>query len=131
QDRLRPLKRFQPLSYGIGLTYLVISLWLPSVSGTSSDWDNWASVRQWNRSYWGLLSTAVSAGLAWYGLKNKDAVAREFGIVFFIINLYTRFFEYLWDNLNRAVFFLILALSFWFVGRWAERRWNRDKSKAE
>lgn len=129
QHRIRPLQAFQPLSYVIGLVYLMVSLWLLSVFGNYSDWDRWTSVRQWHLFYWGLLSTAVSAGLAWYGLKKKDSVAREFGIVFFVLNLYTRFFEYLWDNINRAVFFLLLAVSFWFVGRWAERMWNRGTSE--
>lgn len=127
QPRIRPLQQFQPVSYVIGLTYLMISLWLLSVFGNYSDLDRWASVRQWHLFYWGLLSTAVSAGFAWYGLKKKDNVAREFGIVFFVLNLYTRFFEYLWDNVNRAVFFLLIAVSFWFVGRWAERMWNRNQ----
>jgi len=86
-------------------------------------------VRQWHIFYWGLLSAAVALGFAWYGLKKRDNIAREFGIVFLIINIYTRFFEYLWDNVNRAVFFLLLAASFWYVGRWAERIWGKKERK--
>lgn len=124
QPRIKPLKPFQPITYTVGLTYLMVALWLLSIFGNYSDMDIWSSVRQWRIFYWGLLSSATALALAWYGLRRKDHVAREFGIVFLVINLYTRFFEYLWDNLNRAVFFLLLAASFWFIGRWAERAWH-------
>ncbi|SFC04711.1 Predicted membrane protein [Parapedobacter composti] len=124
QHRFKPLKPFRQLSYVIGLTYLMVALWLLSIFGNYSDLDKWSQVRQWHIFYWGLLSVAVSFGLAWYGLKRRDNIAREFGIVFFVLNIYTRFFEYLWDNINRAVFFLLLAASFWYIGRWAERVWG-------
>lgn len=126
QHRIRPIGQFQQLTYVIGLTYLMVALWLLSIFGNYADLDLWSQVRQWHIFYWGILSSAVSLGLAWYGLKKHDYVAREFGIVFLIINIYTRFFEYLWDNINRAVFFLLLALSFWYIGRWAERIWRKD-----
>ncbi|WP_257666601.1 DUF2157 domain-containing protein [Parapedobacter tibetensis] len=130
QHRFKPIKPFQQLSYIIGLTYLMVALWLLSIFGNYSDMDKWSDVRQWRIFYWGLLSTAVSLGFAWYGLKRVDHIAREFGIIFLIINVYTRFFEYLWDNINRAVFFLLLAGSFWYIGRWAERIWSgRDEKK--
>ena len=124
QQCIAPLRQFRPVTYVAGLTYLMRSLWLLSIFGNYSDLTGWSMVRQWHIFYWGLLSTAVSLGLAWYGLKQKDHIAREFGIVFVVINIYTRFFEYLWDGLNRAVFFLLLAASFWFIGRWAEQIWQ-------
>lgn len=129
QQRIKVLSPFQPLTYTIGLSYLMIALWVLSIFGNYSDLDKWASVKQWHIFYWGLMAIVVSLGFAWYGLKRKDNIAREFGIVFLILNLYTRFFEYLWDNINRAVFFLVLAASFWFVGRWAERIWRKNTEK--
>ncbi|MFC3200191.1 DUF2157 domain-containing protein [Parapedobacter deserti] len=129
QPRITPLRPFHQISYVVGLTYLMIALWLLSIFGNYSDLDKWSQVRQWHIFYWGLLSLAVSLGLAWYGLKHRDNIAREFGIVFLIINIYTRFFEYLWDNINRAVFFLLLAGSFWYIGRWAERIWTGREAK--
>ncbi|SEL49925.1 Predicted membrane protein [Parapedobacter koreensis] len=129
QPRIKPIEPFRQISYVIGLTYLMVALWLLSIFGNYSDMDKWSQVRQWHIFYWGLLSSAVSLGLAWYGLKRHDHIAREFGIVFLIINMYTRFFEYLWDSINRAVFFLLLAASFWYIGRWAERIWNGEGNK--
>lgn len=129
QRKIKPLAPFQPITYIVGLTYLMIALWLLSIFGNYSDLDKWSEVRQLHIFYWGVLATAVSLGVAWYGLKRQDYIARAFGIVFLIINLYTRFFEHLWDNLNRTVFFLLLAGSFWYIGRWAERSWSSGKKK--
>ncbi|CDS94112.1 MULTISPECIES: hypothetical protein [Sphingobacterium] len=125
QPRFKQLMEFQSLSYLIGLLYLMVSLWSLSIFGNYSDFYEWTLVRQYHIFYWGLLSTAVSAGLVIYGLKMKDNTTREIGFVFFVLNVYTRYVEYLWDNINRAIFFLILAISFWFVGRWAEKLWQK------
>jgi len=129
QRHIRPIAPFHTLTYIVGLCYLMIALWLLSIFGNYSDMDTWAGVRQWQIFYWGLLSSAISLGFAWYGLKRQDYIAREFGIVFLIINLYTRFFEYLWDNINRTIFFLLLGVSFWYIGRWSERIWSRKTKK--
>lgn len=125
------LRDFHKTSYVIGLLYLLISLWLLSIFGNYSDWGMWLETRQHELLLWGLLSTAIAIGLVIYGLKFKDNTTREIGFVFFIINIYTRYVEYLWDNLNRALFFLILAVSFWLVGRWAERIWQKRETDDE
>jgi len=124
QKNITILRPYQSLSYTIGLIYLFVSLWLLSIFGNYSDLDKWMAIKQFHILYWGMLSTLVSLFFAWYGLKQKDVVTREFGITFFFINLYTRYVEYLWDNVNRAIFFGILALSFWLIGRKAEKIWS-------
>lgn len=129
QDKIKPIQPFKSTTYVIGLLYSMIALWLLSIFGNYSDLEKWSSVRQYEIFYWGLLGIVVSLGLALYGMKSKDNVSRDIGFVFFILNLYTRFVEYLWDNINRTVFFLVLAISFWFVGQWAEKIWKKkDKS---
>jgi len=127
QPKIKILSPFQSTSYVIGLLYTMIALWLLSIFGNYSDFDKWTQVRQYEIFYWGLLGIVLSLGLALYGMKIKDHVSRDIGFVFFVINLYTRFVEYLWDNINRTIFFLILAVSFWVVGRWAERIWKKQK----
>lgn len=127
QPKIKILSPFKSTSYVIGLLYTMIALWLLSIFGNYSDFDKWTQVRQYEIFYWGLLGIVLSLGLALYGMKVKDHVSRDIGFVFFVINLYTRFVEYLWDNINRTIFFLILAVSFWVVGRWAERIWKKQK----
>lgn len=128
QPRVKVLKAFDSTSFVIGLLYTMIALWGLSVFGNYSSFDDWTAVRQFEIFYWGILAIILSLALALYGMKYKDTVARDIGFVFFLLNLYTRFVEYLWGNMNRAIFFLILALSFWVVGRWSEQIWKKKSA---
>ena len=58
------------------------------------------------------------------GLKRDDAMLRGFGLAFLAINLYTRFFEFFWDAMPKTIFFLLLGISLWLLGRHAERIWR-------
>ena len=130
QPKVRSLVIFQNTSIIVGLLYTMIALWILSIFGNYSDFDAWTAVRQYEIFYWGLLAIALSLALAIYGMKTKDAVYRDIGFVFFLLNLYTRFVEYLWDNINRTIFFLLLAVSFWLVGIWSEKIWkNKSTTK--
>lgn len=128
QSKFPLLKPFKSTSIVIGVLYSMISLWLLSIFGNYSDFEAWSNIRQYEILYWGILAVFLSLGLAIYGLKRKDNVIRDIGFVFFLINLYTRFVEYLWDNINRTIFFLLLAISFWLVGRWSEKIWKKQSS---
>lgn len=128
QPKFPLLKPFKSTSIVIGLLYSMISLWFLSIFGNYSDFEAWSNIRQYEILYWGILAVFLSLGLAIYGLKRKDNVIRDIGFVFFLINLYTRFVEYLWDNINRTIFFLLLAISFWLVGRWSEKIWKKQSS---
>lgn len=61
-----------------------------------------------------------------HGLKFDDASSRGLGITFLFLNLYTKYFEYFWKESHKAIFFLILAISFWLIGRYAEKIWNLE-----
>ncbi|WP_423147654.1 DUF2157 domain-containing protein [Rubrolithibacter danxiaensis] len=120
------LKEFDNLTYIIGLMYLFISLWLLSIFGNFGTLEDWVKVKQSDLIYWGVISSMVSLGSMLYGLKRKEPIAREFGIIFLLINIYTRYFEYLWDITDKTIFFGILAVSFWLIGRKAEKIWNLE-----
>jgi len=115
---------FWELTYVIGLLYLFLSLWLLSIFGNYGTIDSWWKVKQISLFYWGIISLAVAGGFMLYGLKSKDSIAREFGITFVLIFIYTKYFEYFWDSTNHTLFFAILAISFWLIGRKAEKIWN-------
>ena len=66
------------------------------------------------------------AGMIWLGIRVKDDLLRDLGVTFLLLDLYTRYFEYLWDHTNKGLFFGILALSFWWVGRLIEKRMKRS-----
>jgi hypothetical protein len=122
-------ERFWELTYVAGMLYLFMSLWLLSIFGNLGSIDTWWHIRQISLFYWGIISAIVAAGFLFYGLKSKDVIAREFGITFLLIFIYTKYFEYFWDHTNKTLFFAILGASFWLIGRKAERIWN-FRSKA-
>jgi hypothetical protein len=126
---LKDSKRFGMFFYTTyisGMLYLFVSLWLLSVFGNFASLDEWYGIRQIHLFYWALLSAFVCALSIFAGLKYRDDVAREFGITFLFLNLYTRYFEYFWDSWHKAVFFCILAASFWVIGKRAEKIWNLE-----
>jgi len=124
--KIKRLIEFRDLTYIIGLLYLFVSLWLLSIFGNFGTLEDWMKVRQIELFYWGIVSVIISLAFTVYGLRKKDLIAREFGITFLLINLYSRYFEYLWDITDKTIFFAILALSFWLIGRKAEKIWNLE-----
>ncbi|MES2278800.1 MAG: DUF2157 domain-containing protein [Bacteroidota bacterium] len=118
------MQYFWELTYVVGLLYLFLSLWMLSIFGNYGDLGLWWQVKQISLFYWGIISAVVALGFMLYGLKRNDVIAREFGITFLIIFLYTKYFEYFWKETNMAIFFSILAASFWLIGRKAEKIWN-------
>lgn len=115
---------FQPATYTVALLYLFSSLWTLSIFGNYADMNVWENIPQIELLPWVLLLLLISLVAIFYGLKKEDATARKFGLVFLFMNLYTRYFEYCWETSHKALFFFLLALSFWFVGRKAETIWN-------
>jgi len=115
---------FWELTYIVGLVYLFVSLWLLSIFGNLGNIDSWWHIKQISLFYWGIITAVVAAGFLLLGLRNKDVIAREFGITFLLIFIYTKYFEYFWEHTNKALFFAILGASFWLIGRKAEKIWN-------
>ncbi len=119
--------RFWELTYVAGLLYLFMSLWLLSIFGNLGNIDYWWHIKQISLVYWGIISATVAAGFLFLGLKTRDAIAREFGITFLLIFIYTKYFEYFWEHTNKTLFFSILGISFWLIGSKAEKIWNFKK----
>ncbi len=117
-------ERFWELTYVVGLLYLFMSLWLLSIFGNYGNIDRWWHIRQISLFYWGIISAIVAAGFLFVGLRTKDVIAREFGITFLLIFIYTKYFEYFWEHTNKTLFFAVLGLSFWLIGRRAEKIWT-------
>ena len=108
----------------IGLLYLFIALWIMSIFGNYGDMTQWEKVRQYELLHWSLLFGAVAIAAIWHGLRRDDSALRGFGLTFLFINLYTRYFEYFWNSIHKAVFFAVLAVSFWYLGSRAETIWH-------
>ncbi len=115
---------FFPITYYSGLLVLFSSLWLLSIFGNQTDLSVWGNTPQYQFWYATLLLSAFSIGAIWWGLSRQERLTAEIGILFFLLNVYTRYFEYGWDTLHRVLFFSLLAISFWFIGKKAEGIWN-------
>lgn len=122
--RINIYKSFFHPTLVIGLLYLFIALWILSIFGNYGDMDTWYHVKQYELFGWALLFGAVALGAVYQGLRYDNGATRGFGVTFFFLNLYTRFFEYFWDSLHKAIFFAILGASFWWLGTKAEKIWN-------
>lgn len=116
-------------TFTMGMLYLFIALWLLSIFGNYGDPESWEEVRQIELFHWSLLFALAAGAAIWHGLKFDNNVSHGFGITFLFINIYTRFFEYFWDELHKAIAFAILGVSLWFLGTRAQRIWNLGRAK--
>jgi len=119
--------RFYRSTLVMGLLYLFIALWILSIFGNHGDMASWERVKQIELFHWSILFGAVAGWAVYYGLRHDDDVTKGFGLTFLGINLYTRYFEFFWDGLHKALFFALLAASFWYIGSKAETIWNLGK----
>ena len=120
------LKEFQKSTYMFGLLYLFIALWILSIFGNYGDLYEWREAKQISLVGWGLAFALFAILAIYIGLKFDDYTTRSFGVTFLFINLYTKFFEYFWDVMHKAIFFLVLAGTFWLIGKNAEKIWNLE-----
>lgn len=118
------LLMFFKIHYITGLLLFYISFWLLTIFGNYSSYERWQEVRQVQFLFWDGVLFAVAAAGMYFGLKRNDFVLGNISLVFFILNLVTRYFEYFWNALHKSIFFMILALVFWFIGSRAEKLWN-------
>jgi len=114
----------------MGYLYLFMALWIMSIFGNYGDINVWRRAGHAELFQWSLLFGVAAIACIYHGVKYDDSVSRGFGITFILINLYTRFFEFFWNSLHKAIFFAVLAASFWLIGRHVEKLWSPgDKDK--
>ncbi len=121
KEKLQP---FFNIHYITGLLLFYIALWLVTIFGNYNNYEHWQKVSQLHFLFWDCVLFAVAAAGMYFGLKRNDFVLGNISLVFFILNLVTRYFEYFWQPLHKSIFFMILAFIFWFIGSRAEKLWN-------
>ena len=121
--------KFYTITRYFTLSTFFIAFWFLSIFGNYSDFELWQEVRQENLYYWGILFGLVAIVFIIYGIRRGDDFARAYGISFLLLNIYTRYFEFFWEVSHKAIFFGVLAISFWLIGRKAERLWNIGKKE--
>ncbi|MCG3863495.1 MULTISPECIES: hypothetical protein [unclassified Photobacterium] len=110
-----------------GLFYFFTSLWLLTIFGNYDSFHEWSQIKQVELWTWSLLALACCTIAIVIGIRTNDVMTRTFGITFMLIVLYTEYFTYFWGEIHKALFFAVLALSFWFIGTRAEKLWQPNK----
>lgn len=57
-----------------------------------------------------LAGFIISATIIWYGIRHGWGHVVNTGVVFFVIFIYTKFFDWWWDVMPKYLFFLVLGL---------------------
>ncbi len=128
QTKVGKLAFTQPITYVAALLILFTGLWGVSVFGNYHDLNAWMAVRQTHVMIYGFLFGAACLLSLYLGIRYHDDTARDFGILFLLINFYSRYFEYFWNTLHKGLFFLLLAISFWLLGKYLERRKKKGQN---
>ena len=87
-------------TYVFGLLNLFIALWIMSIFGNYGDMSKWHAAHGLELLMWSLIFGAVALAAIIWSLKTDDRTARGFGLTFIIINLYTKYFEYIWEPMR-------------------------------
>jgi hypothetical protein len=120
--KIKHYRRVEDISWAGSWLLLLLSGWLISIFGNSADWDAWEHVRQVQLLWWVAAFTALCLISLLIGIKTNDNMVRDTAVIFLLLDMYTRYFEYLWDRTHKGLFFAILAVSFWWLGKLLERR---------
>jgi uncharacterized membrane protein len=121
QTKTKQLAPFCYLTYHIGILICFTGLWGVSVFGNFASLDNWQAVRQTRMLPYAVATGLILAGTLYAGIRRNDAALRDYSILFLLLHLYTRYFEYFWDAMNKGLFFLFLAVSFGLLARWLSK----------
>lgn len=122
QQKIVRLHFTHRITYIVGLLIFFTGFWGISVFGNFNHYSEWLLVRQTRVLIYAILFGLGSIAAFFLGIRYKDDFTRDCAVLFFIANLYTRYFEYFWGNMNKGIFFLVLAVLFWFTGRWLDKR---------
>jgi MFS family permease len=123
--RIKVLQDFVPSSQLFSLLLLFFFLWILSISGNVPNVDHWEKTQQFSRIFWGIFAMAICLFAIYRGFTMQNIKLQLIGFLFFLLNMYTRYFEYFWNSLHKALFFAILGVSFWFIGTKAEKYWRQ------
>jgi len=127
QSKIKILVVNQRITYIAGLVIFFTGLWGISIFGNFNYLDEWEKVKQTHVLTYSIVFGLIDILVFYLGIRYHDELTRDFGVLFLLLNLYTRYFEYFWDTMNKGIFFLILAITFWLLGRWLEKKKRQNK----
>lgn len=63
------------------------------------------------KGFYQILGFALSAAAVWLGVRRHWPEVVNTGVTFFVIFLYTKFFDWWWDTMPKYLFFFVLGLT--------------------
>lgn len=118
---------FTRVYYAIGMLYLSLALWILSIWGPGQDLLMGTRGAHLVLAAFSVLWLLVSLGMLLVGSRFSDGMFRGFGVTFIVINLYTRYFEYFWDGVDKWTFFLVIGALTLAAGIGVERYQKRRR----
>lgn len=115
--------------YALGLLYVNLSLWIMSIFGNYGDMRSWYDAARFELLVFSLLWGAADVIIFLIGSRYHNKMFTGYALVFLILNLYTRYFEYFWYEMHKSLFFIVLGGVSVGLGLFFERR-LRQKSLA-
>lgn len=116
-----PMRHFRITTLVTGTIYANLAFWILSTVGYHIDqrrgdlpFDGLSS--QLQLMGWSMIWLASSLSLGIYGVWTSRASAQRLAVVFSLLNLYTKFFEYFWYPETEVFFFIVLASSLCLLG---------------
>lgn len=93
-------------------TFALLTLLLPVLVLANWGWSSYLpfEITTIERSYQ-VLGFALSGGAIWLGVRRDWPETVSTGTVFFVIFLYTKFYDWWWEIVPKFVFFLIIGLT--------------------
>lgn len=121
----------QKITWHFAFITFFTALWGISIFGNYQDWAAWQAVRQTQVLIYGVLFAMFAGAALWFGIRKQIPIARDYGLLFLLLNLYTRYFEFFWETTNKGLFFLMIAISFFGFGWLLMRGGFLRKAKGE
>ncbi len=129
-----PVRHFRTTILVIGIIYANLALWMFSTvgyhiyqRGGELPFDGLPS--QIQLVGWGIVWLASSISLGIYGVWIRRASAQRLAVVFSLLNVYTKFFEYFWQPETEVFFFMVLASSLCLLAYQLKLHFSVSKTK--
>ncbi len=130
-----PMHHFRTTIMVTGIIYANMALWMFSTVGyhikhqqrSERLLDGLSS--QLQLMGWSMIWLTSSISLGIYGVWSSRASARRLAVVFGILNVYTKFFEYFWHPETEVFFFIVLASSLCFLAYQLKLHFSVSKTK--
>ena len=117
---IKKLPDFANLTERAGWIVFWLALWGAALFGNHHNIASWNEVSSFSLLPWGLVMAIISIAVWITGKKRQNKEWMWMGGLALIADAYTQFFLFLWEPLHPALFFAIMGVSFWLLGRRAE-----------